>query len=103
MDNSEQLQKINEKLQAALEKQVETIESATDNLLSGISSDNSKFVDELDSIKANILSSVQKATSGGNLNLEIDKTISLSSLMGDMEKLDNLNFALAFKFLNVKT
>ena len=101
-DNSEQLQKINEKLLAALEKQVETIESATDNLLSGISSDNSKFVDELDSIKANILSSVQKATSGGNLSLDIDKTISLSSLMGDMEKLDNLNFALAFRFLNVK-
>ena len=84
MDNSEQLQKINEKLRAALEKQVKTIESATDNLLSGISSDNSKFVDELDTIKGNILDSVQKATSGGNLNLDIDKTISLSSLMGDI-------------------
>ena len=41
MDNSEQLQKINEKLQAALEKQVETIQSATDDLISGIDSDNS--------------------------------------------------------------
>ena len=103
MDNSEQLQKINKKLQAALEKQVETIESATDNLLSGISSDNSKFVDELGTIKANILSSVSKATSGGNLELDIDKTISLSSLMGDMEKVDNLNMVLAFKFLKVKS
>ena len=102
MDNSEQLQKINEKLQAALEKQVETIESATDNILSGISSDNSKFVDELDTIKSNILTSVQKATKGGNLDLEIDKTISLSSLMGDMSKIDNLNMVLAFKFLKVK-
>ena len=103
MDNSEQLQKINKKLQAALEKQVETIESATDNLLSGISSDNSKFVDELGTIKANILSSVSKATSGGNLDLDIDKSISLSSLMGDMEKVDNLNMVLAFKFLKVKS
>ena len=102
MDNSEQLQKINEKLRAALEKQVKTIESATDNLLSGISSDNSKFVDELDTIKGNILNSVQKATSGGNLNLDIDKTISLSSLMGDMSKIDNLNMVLALGFLKVK-
>ena len=103
MDNSEQLQKINKKLQTALEKQVETIESATDNLLSGISSDNSKFVDELGAIKANILSSVSKATSGGNIDLDIDKTISLSSLMGDMGKVDNLNMVLAFKFLKVKS
>ena len=153
MDNSEQLQKLNEKLQAALEKQAETIQSATDDLISGIDSDNSKFVNELESIKGNIISSIQKATLGGNieldldtnislssllgdtskseldtakfgdeldqikaailgsvskatsggkLDLDIDKNISLSELMGDMEKVDNLNMVLAFGFLKVK-
>ena len=153
MDNSEQLQKINEKLQAALEKQAETIQSSTDDLISGIDSDNSKFVNELESIKGNIISSIQKATLGGNieldldtnislssllgdtskseldtakfgdeldqikaailgsvskatsggkLDLDIDKNISLSELMGDMAKVDNLNMVLAFGFLKVK-
>ena len=153
MDNSEQIQKLNEKLKAALEKQAETIQSATDDLISGIESDNSKFVNELESIKGNIISSIQKATLGGNieldldtnislssllgdtskseldtakfgdeldqikaailgsvskatsggkLDLDIDKNISLSELMGDMEKVDNLNMVLAFGFLKVK-
>lgn len=88
MDNSEELQKVNEKLKGALEKQAETIQSATDDLISGIDSDNSKFVNELESIKANILSSIQTATGGGNLELDLDKTVSLEALLGDSSKVE---------------
>lgn len=101
-----QSQKINEKLNASLESQAiklgKAIDDATRGLISGIKTSNSKYVDELDVIKGNILDSVQKATSGGNLDMDIDKSISLSSLMGDMSKIDNLNMVLAFKFLKVK-
>lgn len=101
-----QSQKINEKLNTSLENQAvrlgKAIDDATRGLISGIKTSNAKYIDELDVIKGNILDSVQKATSGGNLNMDIDKSISLSSLMGDMSKIDNLNMVLAFKFLKVK-
>ncbi len=106
-EENNKLNDINDKLQVSLEKQAgelgKTIDDATKQLVSGIKSSNLKFVDELDAIKGNILDSVQKATGGGKLELDIDKTISLSSLMGDMTELKNLNFALAFKFLKVRS
>ena len=96
------LNDIIERLRSALEKQVGVMESSTEGLISNITSSNAKFSDELDTIKGNILNSIQSATSGGNLDLDIDKSISLSSLMGDTSKLDNLNIVLGLKFLKVK-
>ena len=71
------LSDITKKLQASIEEQ-------TGDFISDTTSDNSKFRDKFDLIKKNILYSIEKATSGGNLELDIDKKISLSSFMGDV-------------------
>lgn len=71
------LSDITKKLQASIEEQ-------TGDFIFDTTSDNSKFKDKFDLIKKNILYSIEKATSGGNLELDIDKKISLSSFMGDV-------------------
>jgi len=97
------LDQITEKIKQSLESQAQVIDSAVSSVVKGIQSDNKKFVDELDTIKGNILGAINTQTQGGKLSgLDIDKKISLSDLMGDMGKLDNLNLVLGLKFLKVK-
>jgi len=97
------LDQITEQIKQSLESQAQVIDSAVSSVVDGVQSDNKKFVDELDVIKGNILGAINTQTQGGKLSgLDIDKSISLSSLMGDMGKLDNLNLVLGLKFLKVK-
>ena len=97
------LAQITEKLKQSLESQAQVIDSAVSSVVEGVQSDNSKFVDELDIIKGNILGAISVQTQGGKLSgLTIDKEIGLSQLLGDTSKLDPLNAILGLKFLKVK-
>ena len=72
-------------------------------LLSTTNSDNSKFVDELDVIKSNILNAINNATQGGKLSgLNINQDIGLSQIIGESTNVDSLNVVLGLKFLKVK-
>jgi hypothetical protein len=72
-------------------------------LLSTTNSDNSKFVDELDVIKSNILNAINNATQGGKLSgLNIKQDIGLSQIIGESTKVDSLNVVLGLEFLKVK-
>jgi|TARA_B110000908_G_scaffold172520_1_gene240487 hypothetical protein len=97
------LDQITEQIKQSLESQAQVVDSAVSSVVKGIQSDNKKFVDELDTIKGNILGAINTQTQGGKLSgLTIDKEIGLSQLLGDTSKLDPLNAVLGLKFLKVK-
>ena len=70
------LDQITEQIKQSLESQAQVIDSAVSSVVEGIQSDNSKFVDELDIIKGNILGAISVQTQGGKLSgLTIDKAV----------------------------
>jgi len=93
------LNDLTKRLKEFLENQIQELESATTD----IANNNAEFVAEITKVRANIISAVSKETDGGKLTgLNIKKDISLSDFMGDTGNLENLNFVLGLKHLNIK-